>query len=119
MKISKAQHSILIRAVRAIRIAKKFDFETWLIKSGKVLDPEDSNINDKCREFFRQRFEEAKKDQYYREVYDNCKKQIVYVHANSQTLRSLAKKSLIEIIRDSAGEHYGIDKIKVTAEIVA
>lgn len=119
MKISKAQHSILIRAVRAIRIAKKFDFETWLIKSGNVLDPEDSNISDKCREFFRQRFEEAKKDQYYREVYDNCKKQIVYSHTSSQTLRSLEKKNLIEIIKDSAGEHDGIDQIKVKIEVNA
>lgn len=61
MKISKAQHSVLTHAVRKIRIAKKFDFETWLIKSGNILDPEDPGISDKCREFYRQRFEEAKK----------------------------------------------------------
>ena len=119
MKISKAQHSVLISAVRAIHIAKKFDFETWLIKSENVLDPEDSNISDKCREFYRQRFEEAKKDQYYREVYDNYKKQIVYTHTSSQTLRSLEKKGLISIIRDSAGERVGIDQIKINFPVMA
>lgn len=119
MKISKAQHSVLIKAVRAIRTAKKFDFEAWLIKSENVLDPEDPNINDKCREFYRQRFEEAKKDWYYRKVYDNCKKQIVYTYTSSQTLRSLEKKNLIEIIRDSAGERVGIDQIKVKFEVSA
>lgn len=61
MKISKTQHSVLTSAVHNIRTAKKFDFEAWLIKSGNILDPEDPGISDKCREFYRQRFEEAKK----------------------------------------------------------
>lgn len=119
MKISKAQHSVLISAVRKIRTAKKFDFEAWLIKSGNILDPEDPGISDKCRKFYRQRFEEAKKDQYYRKVYDNYKKQIVYTYTSSQTLRSLEKKGLIEIIKDSAGERVGIDQVKINFPVMA
>lgn len=119
MKISKAQHSVLISAVRKIRTAKKFDFEAWLIKSGNILDPEDPGISDKCREFYRQRFEEAKKDRYYRKVYHNYKRQIIYTYTNSQTLRSLEKKKLITIIRDSAGERVGIDQIKVNFPVMA
>lgn len=119
MKISKAQHSVLTHAVRKIRTAKKFDFEAWLIKSGNILDPEDPGISGKCREFYRQRFEEAKKDQYYREVYDNHKKQIVFTYTSSQTLRSLEKKNLITIIRDSAGERVGIDQVKINFPVIA
>lgn len=119
MKISKTQHSVLIRAVREIRTAKKFDFEAWLIKSGNILDPEDPGISDKCREFYRQHYEEAKKDQYYRKVYDNYKKQIVYTYTSSQTLRSLEKKGLIEIIKDSAGERVGIDQVKINFPVMA
>lgn len=119
MKISKAQHSVLAHAVREIRTAKKFDFEAWLIKSGNILDPEDPGISDKCREFYRQRFEEAKKDQYYRKVYDDHKNQIVFTCTSSQTLRSLEKKNLIAIIRDSAGERVGIDQVKINFPVMA
>lgn len=119
MKISKTQHSVLTSAVRNIRTAKKFDFEAWLIKSGNILDPEDPGISDKCREFYRHHYEEAKKDRYYRKVYDNYKKQIVYTYTSSQTLRSLAKKGLITIIRDSAGERVGIDQVKINFPVMA
>lgn len=119
MKISKTQHSVLTHVVREIRTAKKFGFEAWLIKSGNILDPEDPGISDKCREFYRQHYEEAKKDQYYRKVYDNYKKQIVYTYTSSQTLRSLEKKGLISIIRDSAGERVGIDQVKVNFPVMA
>ena len=120
MKISKAQHSVLISAVHEIRDAKRLNFEAWLTSTRTVVaDPEEPGISDELRRFRQQRFEEAKNNELYRKAYDNCRKQTILTWTNSQTLRSLERKGLITIIRDSAGERVGIDQIKVNFPVMA
>lgn len=117
MNISRIQQQVLDQAISEIRLAKRLDFDAWLIASGNILDPDAPGLTDKERANRSKIIEEVKEEGRYFRVYNELRENIAYVHAASQTLRSLAKKSLIEIIRDSAGEHYGIDKIKVKAEI--
>lgn len=119
MKISKPQQIILANVVREIRDAKRLNFEAWLIGSRTVMDPEEPGISDELRKFRQQRFEEAKNNELYRKAYDNCRKQTILTWTNSQTLRSLERKGLITIIRDSAGERVGIDQIKVNFPVMA
>ena len=51
-----------------------------------------------------------------KKYWENEKKGIVLTHAASATLRKLESLGLIEIIFDSAGQHYGIDSIRIIAE---
>lgn len=117
MKISKAQQEVLAQAIKEIRLAKKLDFSAWLITSSNILDPDAPGLTDKERENRLKRIEEIKEEGRYYRVYRELRENIAYIHCNSQTLRSLAAKCLIEIIRDSAGDRYGIDKIKLKFDV--
>lgn len=114
MKLSKAQQEVLNEAKARIDYARKHDFYDWY-RNGY------SWFRDKSNEAIDEWL--AKNDatehkiggtEYATKHYEMNKAGIDYLcHASSLTIRKLESLGLIEIIKDSAGEYYGFDVIKI------
>lgn len=97
MKLSKAQQEVLNQAKKDIDLARKFDNHIdWLIsRYGEHLA------------------ERMSKRPIWEKSWEEEKNGIVSTSCNSKTLKVLERNGLIEIIRDSNGERFGLDTIKV------
>ncbi len=97
MKLSNAQEKVLKEAYKDIDRARNFENHAdWL----KSIYPEwiaESHIN----------------DPFWVNAWEENVNGIVLTHCNTKTLEALAKLGYIEIIRDSTGERFGIDKVKI------
>lgn len=51
--------------------------------------------------------------EYWTNVYEGRKAGNVLTSCNSRTLYKLQEMGLIEILRDSTGDHFGIDEVKI------
>ena len=101
-KLSATQQKVLEQCYKDIDLARSLSFEEWFFETqchGRR-DVYDYKVK---RGFV----------EWAREYYENRKVGIVLTHCNSKTLEALKKAGCIEIIRDSKGEHYGIDRVKV------
>jgi hypothetical protein len=101
-KLTAAQEKLLTHARKCIDEARNLTFEAWYLKTQCFGDEEIAQ-----RHFENGWAEWAKK---YHEEYKNG---IVCVGCNSRTMYALASAGHIEIIKDSTGQTYGTDKIKV------
>lgn len=107
-KLSKAQQEVLTRAKEEIDHARKFDTFEEFCKS--------KEISKHIVWYLREDEEKFKKSESYEiwlSAYNERRNAIVLTHCNSKTLEKLESYGLIEILHDSTGETYGIDKIKI------
>lgn len=110
MKLSNAQMRVLETAKKEIdeaRTCETFDeyFDNYMVKSGSYNCC--CNTAEKLKAFNPDSYEH--KCHYW----ENLKNGIVLTMCNSKTLYRLQELNLIEIIKDSCGEHCGIDRVKI------
>lgn len=107
IKLSAAQQKVMDIAHEEIRQARECDtVEEWFEKYKSAFY---GNITSK--EFKMQN--ENSWNAVYVENYEMNKKGIVLTMCNSKTLEKLSQLGLIEILHDSCGKAYGVDKIKI------
>lgn len=107
-KLSKAQEKVLNEAKAKIDLARKYDtFEEYFDNTKASYFPMYCNTAQKCKENNPENFE------MYKEWWEKEREAIVLTSCNSRTLVKLQEFGLIEIIKDSNGQVYGIDTIKV------
>lgn len=112
MKLSKAQQAVMDEAKKDIDIARSLDYPEWLKKTNSYYQVP-STASDDYKEMIEQKFIEAVDNGELKEYWERAINGIVLTHCNSRTLAKLQEYGLIEIIRDSSGETFGIDTIKV------
>ena len=96
MKLTAAQQKVMDQAKEDIDFARTHSFEDWYHKRFSGWD-----------------FERTKKDTFYEERFEEEKAGIALVICNGRTLYKLRDMGLIEIIRDTSGSHFSVDKIRV------
>ena len=96
MKLTAAQQKVMDQVKGDIDFARTHSFEDWYHKGYPGRD-----------------IERTKKDTYYEERFEEEKAGIALVICNSRTLYKLRDMGLIEIIRDTSGSHFNVDKIRV------
>lgn len=97
-KLSKAQQAVMDQAKKDIDDARKMEYPEWLESH--------SSIRKDC-------LEKYVAEGYLKDSWEERKTGVVLTHCNSKTLVKLEEMGLIEIIRDSNGDTYGIDIVKV------
>lgn len=97
MKLTNAQQEVMDDAIRQIDTARALDYMEWLHNQATAIRDLDDAV---ARE-------------YLKEYWEKHREGLALTHCSSATLRNLEKRGLIEIIRDSAGERYGLDWVKV------
>lgn len=113
-KLSKAQQEVMDHAKEAIDFSRTHDFYDWYRRSAvlKVKEMTDEEIDSYLEDRKKRGYVGTK--EYEMERYQWNRDGIDFLcHASSLTIRKLEKLGLIEIIEDSKGEYYGLDKIKV------
>lgn len=121
MKLSKAQTEVMNKAKADIDYARTHDFIYWIAKAtGHNLDvdwdshPNPYFTNEQVRKDAEEIAEkDANGDGYWLKRYEEVKNGTVLTSCNSRTLYKLEEYGLIEIIDDSTGQTYGIDRVKV------
>lgn len=96
MKLTAAQQKVMDHVKGDIDFARTHSFEDWYHKGFPGWD-----------------LERTKKDTYYEERFEEEKSGVALVICNSRTLYKLRDMGLIEIIRDTSGSHFNVDKIRV------
>lgn len=116
MKLSKAQQQVMDHLKEQIDYARNNDYMHFVGKCiGKNLEtnwdehPNPHLTNESILETVKERAE----GEYWKDAYEERKNGIALVTCNSRTLYKLVEYGLIEIVEDSNGESYGIDKVKV------
>lgn len=114
-KLSNAQQKVLDEAKADIDEARQNNYYDWVRIHGYmrwngklVSDFTDEEIDAMDADENAKRYNVRD-----RERYENIKNGIVRCHTSSKTIQKLEKLGLIEIIRDSNGEWYGLDTIKI------
>ncbi len=110
MKLSKTQQKHLDDAKARIDFARTHNLYDWMRKNLSRFD--DSTTDEQIEMAIKHDAELGYKI-WYSEAYEETKNGITWMSCNSKTLHKLAELGLIEIIRDSTGETYGLDSIKV------
>jgi len=100
-KLSKAQQAVMDMAKKNIDKARTMDYPEWLKDMNSYYDNHEDALK------------EAVAKGRYKDYWMDGRNGIVLTHCNSRTLIKLEEMGLIEIIEDSNGQPYGIDKIKV------
>lgn len=98
-KLSKAQQEVMNEAYKDIDRARALTYPEWFRETYHC-------------------FQESKVDgliekEHLKKYWENERNGIVLTHCNSRTIRKLAELGLVEIVRDSSGESFGIDTIKI------
>lgn len=120
MKLSKAQQEVMETVKQEIDFARTHTLYEWA-ENEKFRNGYDRIVSNYSRYGFKNAEEamayiEGEIRSYgekYRRYYENERNGIVLTHCNSKTIAKLESLGLIEIIRDSNGESYGLDTIKV------
>ena len=115
VKLSKAQQAVMDDAREQIDRARRFermidwymDDDYWRNR-GKSAEEVIEYL--KSRTFG---FEDYNGYDYYEKAWQDRKNGIALTMCNSRTLYKLQEMGLIEIVEDSKGATYGIDKVKV------
>jgi len=106
MTLSKTQQQVMEKAKREIDEARTYEtYEEYFLATNHCNN--DYNTPDKYKEKDLNGWEGSKA--YWHWV----REAKVLTHCNSKTLEKLEKLGLIEILKLTTGEHYGIDLIKV------
>ena len=124
MKLSKAQAKVMEEAMGKIEFARSVSFHDWVRKNVLFRIGENRSFefpSDKTDEEIDTLFKIADKvggrydrREFYEKRYSDIVNGIVDTYrVSSTTLRKLEALGLIEIIKDSCGEPYGSDTIKV------
>lgn len=114
MKLTSAQQKVIDKAKAEIDEARNFNNVKEYCKyqmRNTYAEIENENTSQKRREWLQSRIEEWSK--IWVHEYERLTQNIVLTHCNTKTLEKLAEFGLIEIVYDSTGEHYGVDKIKI------
>lgn len=101
MKLSKAQEKVMTMAKSDIDRARNMDYPEWLKDQNSIYEERDDL------------FQEAIQKEYLKKYWENERNGIVLTSCSSQTIRKLEKLGLIEIIKDSANERFGLDHVKI------
>ena len=112
MKLSKAQAEVMNKAKEAIDLARSLDYPEWLRTTVHCYQAPDW-ADEELKEHVDKRWKKAVEEKYLYEYWENARNSIVLTHCNSRTLKKLESYGLIEIIKDSTGEDFGIDTVKV------
>ena len=119
MKLSKAQTEVMEKAKARIDFARTHDFYDWF-RNIWSFHPEKANWSneqiDAYYEDMDKRFNNSNitfKDEDMAEFTDFINGIDSSCHTNSKTLEKLEEMGLIEIIYDSKGDRFGIDKIRI------
>jgi hypothetical protein len=118
MKLTKAQQEVLDKAKANIDFARTHDFYDWF-RDNWSFDTEKSNwSDDQINNYYEdmERFNKTDvsfKDEDMDEFIDLTKGIYRSIRVNSKTLVKLEKMGLIEILYDSNGDRFGIDRIKI------
>ena len=118
MKLSKAQAQVMEKAKEDIDYARTHDFLHWYARAtGHELEtdwdahPNPILSNESVMKEAIERANEA--GEYWHRSYEKRKEGIALTMCNSRTLAKLEEMGLIEILRDSKGQTYGVDEVKV------
>ena len=108
MKLSKAQEKVLSGAKMDIDKARACEtFEEYF---NKHLGPRMNHLYDTPDKYMAR---DMKNWNRMRKYWEMDKEGIVLTHCSSKTIEKLEKLGLIEILYDSNGEYWGMDRIKV------
>ena len=109
-KLSKTQQKVLDSAKSRIDFARTHNLYDWMRKNISILD--DSSTDEQIEMYIEREIEAGYKN-WYADAYEETKNGYTWTSCNSRTLHKLCELGLIEIVRDSTGESYGVDSIKV------
>jgi len=110
VKLSKVQQKLLDDAKARIEFARTHNFYDWMRKN---ISRVDDSTTDEQIEMMIEREVELGYENWYTEAYEETKNGVTYMSCNSRSLHKLEELGLIEILRDSTGETYGLDSVKV------
>lgn len=109
MKLSKAQQEVMNQAKEQIDFARSVNYYDWIRRSffpyKEVTDDQVLEAIEHDKKIFGY--------DYFAKTFEEEKNGIALVRCNSRTLYKLQEYGLIEIVKDSKGQTYGIDTIKV------
>lgn len=109
MKLSKAQQEVMNQAKEKIDFARSANYYDWIRRSyfpyKEVTDDQVLETIEHDKKIFGY--------DYIAKTFEEEKNGITIVQCNSRTLYKLQEYGLIEIVKDSKGQTYGIDTIKV------
>lgn len=112
MKLSETQEKVLNKIKRSIDDAKQFESYEQLFNSkehyGCYRNLTYKEVIKKYGNDELYRYEKYWEEQKY--------ENITLIYCNSKTLKKLEKLGYIEIIRDSTGETFGYDKVRLIKE---
>lgn len=115
MKLSKAQQVVMDEAKKRIDYARVHSFHDWFRnnnRSGNIIEMNDREVDELLEK--RTLAGWIGNKDYQMEHYQMNRDGIDYLcHASSKTIGKLESMGLIEIIRNSNGENYGLDVIRI------
>lgn len=115
MKLSKAQQEVMEKAKERIDYARNHSFYDWYRHNSgywRIKEMSDAEIDAELAQREADEYKGTK--EYEMTRYEMNKNGIDYLcHASSSTIKKLEMLGLIEIIKDSNGEYYGLDQIKI------
>ena len=109
MNLSKTQQEVLNGAKARIDFARNHNFYDWVRGTTYRME----NFTNEQIDAELAKREKQGWRVVEREIYEETQNGYTWLHCNSRTLHKLAEYGLTEILRDSTGECYGTDSIKV------
>ena len=107
MKLSKAQQETYDDILRQISEARNTEsFEEYFEKHNAPRKNSRYDTIEKCNA------EDPRFLDYYKENYEQRKMGIALTHCAGATIQKLQNLGLIEIIEDSTGTRYGVDRVR-------
>jgi len=116
MKLSKAQAEVLEDAKKRIDFARSNSFFDWYMPTASNYIVKNIHTPDELDDYLSSRIGRGgfTMKELSMANYEMLRNGIDYLcHANSKTILKLEELGLIEVLKDSNGEHYGLDVIKI------
>lgn len=112
-KLSNAQIKVLNGAKERIDFARTHDFYDWYMRTASNFEQKNIHSNDELEKYLSNKYGRDLRGVYKKNYMDNINGIDYLCHASSKTIAKLESLGLIEIIKDSNGEYYGLDVIRI------
>lgn len=113
-KLSNAQIKVLNDAKERIDFARTHDFYDWYMRTASNYEKKNIHSNEELENYLSNKYGRDLRAEYKNRYMNNINGIDYLCHASSKTIAKLESLGLIEIIKDSNGEYYGLDIIRIS-----
>lgn len=123
-KLSKAMIEVLDQITADIQLAKENDYPEWLMvklpncdwREERFEHITDAELKQRLIAEAKARWEKRVAEKYLYEYWEMGRDSIALTNCNSGTIRAIEKRGYIEIMKDTANQSGGVDRVRLVKQ---